>query len=56
MILNVWADCYMGDEQLLMKYLVSGGIDGLLIEKNNDAKWLVVYNPDILKIINTTKL
>ena len=56
MILNVWADCYMGDEQLLMKYLVSGGIDGLLIEKNNNAKWLVIYNPDILKIINTTKL
>jgi hypothetical protein len=56
MILNVWADCYMGDEQLLMKYLVSGGIDGLSIEKNNDVKWLVVYNPSILKIINTTKL
>jgi len=56
MILNVWADCYMGDEQLLMKYLVRGGIDGLLIEKKNDVKWLVVYNPDILKIVNTVKL
>lgn len=51
MILNVWADCYMGDEQILMKYLVSGGVDGLLIEKNNGVKWLVVYNPDILKIV-----
>lgn len=56
MILNVWADCYMGNEHTLVKYLVSGGIDGLLLNKANGVQWLVVYNPDILKIINSEKI
>lgn len=56
MILNIWADCYKDEEQDLMRRLRVKGIDGLLIKKNNGVKWLVCYNPDILKIVKNTKL
>jgi len=56
MVLNVWADCYMGHELALVTRLRRGGIDGFVINKQNGVKHLICYNPEILKIIETKKL
>lgn len=56
MILNVWSDCYMGNEIELVNRLKRGGIYGFVLNKQNGVKHLIAYNPDILKIVETEKL
>jgi hypothetical protein len=54
LIINVWNECYVGYEIELCNILQKLKIDGILV-KNEDSTWLVCYNPNILKIINTEK-
>lgn len=54
MIQSIWADCYRGHEHKFIKSLVMRSmIDGILIPQQNGVNFLIVYNPDILKIVNS---
>lgn len=56
MVLNVWADCFMDHELEFVKILLGRGLDGFVINQQNNIKHLICYNPDILKIVETKKL
>lgn len=56
MVLNVWADCFMGHELELVKILLGRGLDGFVINQQNNVKHLICYNPEILKIVSTEKI
>lgn len=51
MINNIWYDCYKGFEKEFLKKLVEGGIDGMIVNRNDGIKHLICYNPDILKFV-----
>lgn len=53
-IQSLWFDCYKGYESEFVKTLVNKSlIDGIIIPQQNNILFLIAYNPDILKIINT---
>jgi len=57
MIQSIWADCYKGHEPKFIKSLVMRAmIDGILIPQQNGVNFLIVYNPDILKIVNSERI
>ena len=50
MVLNVWADCFMDHELELVQILLGRGLDGFVLDQQNNVKHLICYNPDILKL------
>ena len=57
MIQSIWADCYRGHEPKFIKSLVMRAmIDGILIPQQNGVNFLIAYNPDILKIVDSQRI
>jgi len=53
---EVWGECYKEYEKELLKKLVDGGIDGIIVKQRFGVLHLICFNKDILKIIKTEKL
>lgn len=55
LIQSVWSDCYRGYESFFVKSLVMRShVDGIIVPQQNNVNFLIAYNPDILKIVNTS--
>jgi len=56
LVQSLWSDCWKGYEAELVRRLSQrSGIDGLLVPQGPET-YLVGYNPDILKIVNTIRM
>lgn len=50
---SIWIDVYKNHEPYYCKRLVNNGLDGFLVSQMNGVNYLVVFTPDILKIVET---
>ena len=55
--LQIWYDLYHrgGHDALFVDNMAKIGYDGLLIEKENGVRHIIVYDPDALEILNVEK-